>query len=78
MRSCSRNPDHRSELSRARLLAQLLAEREAYDPDAALRAYQFWPDSDSFGCGMTISASLRGYPNPMVKSIGRASMPRST
>lgn len=31
MTSCSRNPAHRSELSRVLLLARLLAERGAYD-----------------------------------------------
>lgn len=31
MNSCSRNPDHRSELSRVLLLVRLLAERGVYD-----------------------------------------------
>jgi ADP-ribosyl-[dinitrogen reductase] hydrolase len=48
----------------ALLLARMLAERGAYDPDAALRAYQFWLDSDPFDCGMTIATGLRDRPNP--------------
>ena len=47
----------------ALLLARILTERGVYDPDAALRAYQFWLDSDPFDCGMTIATGLRGYPN---------------
>ncbi len=47
----------------ALLLARMLTERGVYDPDAALRAYQFWLDSDPFDCGMTIATGLRGYPN---------------
>ena len=47
----------------ALLLARILTERGVYDPDAALRAYQFWLDSDPFDCGMTIATGLRGCPN---------------
>lgn len=47
----------------ALLLARMLAERGTYDSDAALRAYQFWLDSDPFDCGMTIATGLRGSPN---------------
>jgi len=39
MNSCSRNPDHRSELSSALLLARLLAEREAYDSSRGKLAF---------------------------------------
>ena len=39
MNSCSRNPDHRSELSRALLLARLLGERGAYDSSRGKLAF---------------------------------------
>ena len=54
----------------ALLLARMLTELGAYDPDAALQAYQFWLDSDPFDCGMTISAGLRGCPNPDSQANG--------
>ena len=47
----------------ALLLARMLADHGAYDADAALKAYQFWLDSDPFDCGMTIATGLRGRPN---------------
>lgn len=54
----------------ALLLARMLTERGTYDPDAALRAYQFWLDSDPFDCGMTIATGLRGSPNPDSQANG--------
>lgn len=54
----------------ALLLARMLTERGAYDPNAALQAYQFWLDSEPFDCGMTISAGLRGAPNPDSQANG--------
>ena len=36
------------------VLARMLAEGGTYDADAALRAHQFWLDSDPFDCGMTV------------------------
>ena len=48
----------------ALLLARMLTERDIYDSEAALAAYQFWLDSDPFDCGMTIATGLRGRPNP--------------
>jgi len=54
----------------ALLLARMLTERGTYDSDAALQAYQFWLDSDPFDCGMTISAGLRGCPNPDSQANG--------
>jgi len=54
-------PTDESEM--ALLLARMLTERGAYDPDAALQTYQFWLDSDPFDCGMTIATGLRGRPN---------------
>jgi len=52
------------------LLARILTERGAYDPDAALQAYQFWLDFDPFDCGMTITAALLGSPNPGSQANG--------
>ena len=46
-----------------RLLTRMLTERGTYDSEDALRAYQFWLDSDPFDCGMTIATGLRGRPN---------------
>ena len=54
----------------ALLLARMLKERGAYDPDAVLQTYQFWLDSEPFDCGMTISAGLRGCPNPDSQANG--------
>jgi ADP-ribosylglycohydrolase len=54
----------------ALLLARMLTERGAYDPDAALQTYQFWLDSDPFDCGTTVSAGLRGCPNPDSQANG--------
>ena len=54
----------------ALLLARMLTERGDYDPNAALQAYQFWLNSDPFDCGMTISAGLRGCPNPDSQANG--------
>lgn len=43
MNSCSRNPDHRSELSRALLLARLLGECGAYGSSMGKLAFpQEW------------------------------------
>ena len=47
----------------ALLLARMLTECGTYDPDAALKAYRSWLDTDPFDCGRTIFASLRGRPN---------------
>jgi len=48
----------------ALLLARLLVKTRSYDPEAARKVYQYWLSSDPFDCGMTISAGLRGNPNP--------------
>lgn len=47
----------------ALLLARTLAQRGAYDPEAARRAYGYWLNSGPFDCGATISAGLRGRLN---------------
>ena len=54
----------------ALLLARMLTERDIYDSEAALAAYQFWLDSDPFDCGMTIATGLRGRPNPDSQANG--------
>lgn len=51
-------PTDDSEL--ALLLARMLVDKGTYDQDAALKAYQYWLDSDPFDCGMTTSSGLRG------------------
>lgn len=54
----------------ALLLARMLTDRGAYHPAVALQAYQFWLDSGPFDCGMTISAGLRGRPDPNSQANG--------
>jgi ADP-ribosyl-[dinitrogen reductase] hydrolase len=54
----------------ALLLARMLAERGAYDADAAREAYVFWLNSGPFDCGMTISSGLRGKKNPESQANG--------
>ena len=47
----------------ALLQARMLVERGTYETEDALRAYQFWLDSDPFDCGMTTANGLLGRPN---------------
>jgi len=54
----------------ALLLARMLVKTGSYDPEAARKAYQYWLSSDPFDCGMTISAGLRGNPNPDSQANG--------
>lgn len=54
----------------ALLLARMLVKNGSYDPEAARKEYQFWLSSDPFDCGMTISAGLRGNPNPDSQAKG--------
>lgn len=54
----------------ALLLARMLLKTGSYDPEAAREAYQYWLSSDPFDCGMTISAGLRGNPNPDSQANG--------
>ena len=54
----------------ALLLARMLVEDGRYDADTAREAYQFWLASGPFDCGMTISAGLRGHPNPESQANG--------
>ncbi len=54
----------------ALLLALMLIKTGLYDPEAARNEYQYWLSSDPFDCGMTISAGLRGNPNPDSQANG--------
>lgn len=54
----------------ALLLARMLVKTGSYDPEAARKEYQYWLSSDPFDCGMTISAGLRGNPNPDSQANG--------
>ncbi len=54
----------------ALLLARMLVKTGSYDPEAARKEYQYWLSSDPFDCGMTISAGLRGNPNPDSQAHG--------
>lgn len=50
----------------ALLLARMLSERGACDPNVAPEAYQFWRNSQPFDCGMTTASGLRGRPNAAI------------
>ena len=54
----------------ALLLARMLVKIGFYDPKKARREYEYWLSSDPFDCGMTISAGLRGNPNPNSQANG--------
>jgi ADP-ribosyl-[dinitrogen reductase] hydrolase len=54
----------------ALLLARMLVKTNSYDPEAARKEYQYWLSSDPFDCGATISAGLRGNPNPDSQANG--------
>ncbi|MDZ7815504.1 MAG: ADP-ribosylglycohydrolase family protein [Planctomycetota bacterium] len=54
----------------ALLLARILVKSRTYEPGEARKQYQYWLNSDPFDCGMTISAGLRGYPNPESQANG--------
>lgn len=54
----------------ALLLARMLVDHGAYDPDAALSAYRFWIGSGPFDCGATIASALAGRPNPESQANG--------
>ncbi len=54
----------------ALLLARMLVKNGSYDPEDARKEYQYWLSSDPFDCGMTISAGLRGNPNPDSQANG--------
>ncbi|HDR15290.1 MAG TPA: ADP-ribosylglycohydrolase family protein [Desulfobacteraceae bacterium] len=54
----------------ALLLARMLVKTGVYDPEAALKEYQYWLRSDPFDCGNTIYAGLTGNPNPDSQANG--------
>lgn len=54
----------------ALMLARTLVRMGKYDKEAVLAAYRFWMDSHPFDCGMTVSAGLRGDPNPVSQANG--------
>ncbi|MFP4171977.1 MAG: ADP-ribosylglycohydrolase family protein [Candidatus Hydrogenedentota bacterium] len=54
----------------ALLLARCLAGNGRYDPAKAREAYEWWLASGPFDAGMTVSAALRGQPNPESQSNG--------
>lgn len=51
-------------------LAHVLAERGAYDAQAARKAYVTWRASRPFDCGTTIADALAGRPNPGSQANG--------
>ena len=54
----------------ALLLARMLVKTGSYELEAARKEYQYLLSSDPFDCGMTISAGLRGNPNPDSQANG--------
>jgi ADP-ribosylglycohydrolase/protein-tyrosine phosphatase len=54
----------------ALMLARAIVDAGAHKPEAALKAYQFWLDSNPFDCGGTISAALHGTLNPGSQANG--------
>jgi ADP-ribosylglycohydrolase len=54
----------------ALLLARMLVKKGSYEPEEARKEYQYCLSSDPFDCGMTISAGLRGNPNPDSQANG--------
>ena len=52
------------------MLARMLADQGAYNPQKALEAYVYWLDSDPFDCGSTVASGLRGRPNPDSQANG--------
>ncbi len=54
----------------ALLLARMLVGNGFYNPEAALKEYRYWLNSGPFDCGATISAGLRGNPNPDSQANG--------
>ena len=54
----------------ALLLARMLVQKGAYDPQSALEEYRYWLRSRPFDCGNTIHAGLTGNPNPHSQANG--------
>jgi ADP-ribosylglycohydrolase len=54
----------------ALMLARMLVKERRYDAEEARKAYVFWLNSHPFDCGGTVSAGLRGRPNPDSQANG--------
>ncbi len=54
----------------ALMLARMLVKEQRYDAEEARKAYVFWLNSHPFDCGGTVSAGLRGKPNPDSQANG--------
>ena len=54
----------------ALMLARVLIKERRYDAEEARKAYVFWLNSNPFDCGGTVSAGLRGEPNPDSQANG--------
>jgi ADP-ribosylglycohydrolase len=54
----------------ALMLARMLVKERRYDAEEARKAYVFWHNSGGFDCGATVSAGLRGSPNPDSQANG--------
>jgi len=54
----------------ALMLARMLVKERRYDAEEARKAYVFWLNSHPFDCGATVSAGLRGKPNPDSQANG--------
>src|ERR1019366_8475267 len=61
-------PTDDSEL--ALMLGRMLVKERRYDGEEARKAYVFWHNSHPFDCGGTVSAGLRGRPNPDSQANG--------
>jgi len=54
----------------ALMLARMLVKERRYDAEEARKAYVFWLNSHPFDCGGTVSAGIRGRPNPDSQANG--------
>jgi ADP-ribosyl-[dinitrogen reductase] hydrolase len=54
----------------ALVLARMLVDRGAYDPEEARKAYVYWLNSGPFDLGLTIATALRSQPNPDSQANG--------
>lgn len=54
----------------ALMLARMLVKLGTYDAKKALEAYIYWLNSGPFDCGSTVTAGLRGRPNPNSQANG--------
>lgn len=52
------------------MLARMLVKERGSDAEEARKAHVFWLNSHPFDCGCTVSAGLRGRPNPDSQANG--------